>query len=427
HNFSAPRTPQSNGVVERKNTTLQEISRTVLNDFGIKGLHRVTTAQNHSEALIKRNNLYIQDLILCDNMESVSTQILAAAKLPVLNPNEFKLWKMKIKQYFLMTDYALWKVILNGDSPLPTRSIEGVATPYPPTTVEEKLARKNELKARGNLLMALPNEHQLKFNSYKIAKSLMEAIEKRFGVNTTHGVSASSSKTNASNLPNVDSLRDGLKVADSNVDYESQKIPIENRKESRKFRAYKHQDNRNREAPRRTVPVEDTTSNTLVTQCDGLGYDWSDQAEDGPTNFSLMAYTSLSSSNSDTEVNDIYNTSKGYHAVPPPYTGNYMPPKPDLVFVDEHVVSESVTSLPDITKSKVKTSETKLKNISAPIIKDWVSNSKDEYEIKTESKQIKPSFAKEKFVKSTEHVKSHMKFVKQEESNRQTKYPRKTS
>nr|GEV35045.1 hypothetical protein [Tanacetum cinerariifolium] len=45
------------------------------------------------------------------------------------------------------------------------------------------LAKKNELKARGNLLMALPDKHQLKFNIHKDAKSLMEAIEKRFGGN----------------------------------------------------------------------------------------------------------------------------------------------------------------------------------------------------------------------------------------------------
>ncbi|GKC62073.1 putative reverse transcriptase domain-containing protein [Tanacetum coccineum] len=49
--------------------------------------------------------------------------------------------------------------------------------------LKEKLVRKNELKARGTLLMAILNEHQLKFNSYKNAKSLMEAIEKRFGGN----------------------------------------------------------------------------------------------------------------------------------------------------------------------------------------------------------------------------------------------------
>nr|GEX62617.1 hypothetical protein [Tanacetum cinerariifolium] len=75
-------------------------------------------------------------------------------------------------------------VILNGDSPVPTRIAEGVVQPLAPTTAEQKLARKNELKARGTLLMALPDKHQLKFNSYKDAKTLMEAIEKHFGGNT---------------------------------------------------------------------------------------------------------------------------------------------------------------------------------------------------------------------------------------------------
>nr|GFB86419.1 hypothetical protein [Tanacetum cinerariifolium] len=58
------------------------------------------------------------------------------------------------------------------------------AQPVAPITVEQKLARKNELKAHGTLLMALPDKHQLKFNSHKDAKTLMEAIEKRFGGNT---------------------------------------------------------------------------------------------------------------------------------------------------------------------------------------------------------------------------------------------------
>nr|GEV61580.1 DNA-directed DNA polymerase [Tanacetum cinerariifolium] len=104
--------------------------------------------------------------------------------LPILNPNEFDLRKTRIEQYFLMTDYSLWEVILNGDSPFPTRIVEGVAQPVAPTTVEQKLARKNELKARGTLLMALPDKYQLKFNSHKDAKTLMEAIEKHIGGNT---------------------------------------------------------------------------------------------------------------------------------------------------------------------------------------------------------------------------------------------------
>nr|GEV91844.1 hypothetical protein [Tanacetum cinerariifolium] len=54
-------------------------------------------------------------------MDSLSPQVVSAAKFPILNPNEFDLWKMRIEQYFLMTDYSLWEVILNGDSPVPTR------------------------------------------------------------------------------------------------------------------------------------------------------------------------------------------------------------------------------------------------------------------------------------------------------------------
>nr|GEV10031.1 ribonuclease H-like domain-containing protein [Tanacetum cinerariifolium] len=117
-------------------------------------------------------------------MDPLTHQVVSAAKLPILNPNEFDLWKMRIEQYFLMTDYSLWEVILNGDSSVPTRIVEGVSQPVAPITIEQRLARKNELKARGTLLMALPDKHQLKFNSHKDAKTLMEAIEKRFSGNT---------------------------------------------------------------------------------------------------------------------------------------------------------------------------------------------------------------------------------------------------
>nr|GEU46892.1 ribonuclease H-like domain-containing protein [Tanacetum cinerariifolium] len=109
--------------------------------------------------------------------------VVTTAKLPILNPNGFDLWKMRIEQYFLMTDYSLWEVILNGDSPTPTRIVDGIVQVIAPTTAEQRLAKKNELKARGTLLMALPNKHQLKFNIHKDAKFLMEATEKRFGGN----------------------------------------------------------------------------------------------------------------------------------------------------------------------------------------------------------------------------------------------------
>nr|GEX21372.1 hypothetical protein [Tanacetum cinerariifolium] len=50
---------------------------------------------------------------------------------------------------------------------------------YESSSAEQRLAKKNELKARGTLLIALPDKHQLKFNISKDAKTLMEAIEKR--------------------------------------------------------------------------------------------------------------------------------------------------------------------------------------------------------------------------------------------------------
>ncbi|GJU98157.1 hypothetical protein Tco_1327428 [Tanacetum coccineum] len=59
---------------------------------------------------------------------------------------------MRMDQYLQCIDYTLWEIV------------------------------ENELKARSTLLMALPNEHQLKFNSYKDAKTLMQAIKNRFRV-----------------------------------------------------------------------------------------------------------------------------------------------------------------------------------------------------------------------------------------------------
>nr|GFA26615.1 reverse transcriptase domain-containing protein [Tanacetum cinerariifolium] len=133
--------------------------------------------------LLKKTTFLHTKLTLSVSMDSLSPQVVSAAKLPILNPNEFDLWKMRIEQYFLMTDYSLWEVILNGNSPVPTRVVKGFILPVAPTTTEQRLARKNELKAGGILLMALLDKNQLKFNSHKDAKTLMEAIEKRFGGN----------------------------------------------------------------------------------------------------------------------------------------------------------------------------------------------------------------------------------------------------
>ncbi|GKE58056.1 ribonuclease H-like domain-containing protein [Tanacetum coccineum] len=70
--------------------------------------------------------------------------------------------------------------------------------------------------------------------------------------------------------------------------------------------ALRNQDYKNKESTRRIIPVETSTSTALVS-CDGLGgYDWSDQAEEGP-NYALMSY---SSSSFDSEVSNNSNCSK---------------------------------------------------------------------------------------------------------------------
>nr|GEY61216.1 hypothetical protein [Tanacetum cinerariifolium] len=274
-------------------------------------------------------------------MDSLSPQVVSTAKLPILNLNEFDLWKMRIEQYFLMTDYSLWEVILN------------------------EVSRKNELKARGTLLMALPDKHQLKFNSHKDAKTLMEAIEKRFevkhssslgteshnlafvsstpadstndSVSASVNVSAVGTKLSASTLPNVDSLSNAFiysfftsQSSSLQLDNEDLKqIDVDDLEEmdlkwqmdmlTMRARRFLQKTGRNLGANGPISigfdmakadcynchrKVETTTSIALVSQCDGTGtYDWSYQAEEAPNNFTLMAFTSSSSnSSSDNEV-----------------------------------------------------------------------------------------------------------------------------
>nr|GEX76196.1 putative ribonuclease H-like domain-containing protein [Tanacetum cinerariifolium] len=340
-------------------------------------------------------------------------QVMSAAKLPILNPNEFDLWKMRIEQV-----------------------IEGVVQPVAPTTAKQWLARKNELKARGTLLMALPDKHQLKFNIHKDAKTLMEAIEKRFrgnketkkvqktllkqqyqnftgsssesldqihdrlqklinleeqslddllnslkiyeaevkssssvststqniafvsfqttnstndSVSAVASVSAASAKIPVSALPNMDTLsnaRTGSNLrADgpTSIGFDMSKVECYNCHRKRHFarECRSPKDTRRNDAAepqRRNVPVKTSTSNALVLQYDGVGsYDWSFQAKEEPTNYALMAFTSLVLP----VLTMRYQSEDRYHAVPLPYIGTFMPPKLDLVFHNAPNVSNS--------------------------------------------------------------------------------------
>ncbi|GKE20378.1 hypothetical protein Tco_1431890 [Tanacetum coccineum] len=279
------------------------------------------------------------------------------------------------------------KTGINGDSVSPVASASTCAEgPIPPKTVEQKLARKNELKAKSTLMLAIPDEHLLKFQpvrmqspyrklsrigldktydrfqklisqleihgevisqedaNLKLLRSLPSAwnthtliIQNKSdldtlsmddlynnlkvyeaeikgqsssssnsqnvafvsldntsstneAVNTAHDVSAASSHGQASSSTYVDDVIS--QMAGGHAYHEGEEIHKEDMKKS-EFEWKRNY---------WVVPVE-TPANALVVT-DEMGYDWSYQAEEGPTNFALMAYTyqgSSSSSSSDFE------------------------------------------------------------------------------------------------------------------------------
>ncbi|GKF70038.1 hypothetical protein Tco_0203095 [Tanacetum coccineum] len=117
-------------------------------------------------------------------MDQDSAHLVAASKVPMLKLGEYDLWRMRMEQYIQMIDYSLWEVIENGNAPPITKVVKSFETTIALTTAKEKARRRLELRARSTLLMGIPNEHQLKFNSIKDAKSLLQAVEKMFGFAT---------------------------------------------------------------------------------------------------------------------------------------------------------------------------------------------------------------------------------------------------
>ncbi|GJS03381.1 hypothetical protein Tco_0319889 [Tanacetum coccineum] len=314
--------------------------------------------------------------------------------------------------------------------------MEGVTIVMPITYAKDKAQRRLEMKARSTLMLGIPNEHQLKFNSIKDAKLLLEAVEKRFWlqnlmsqlelldeklsqedvnqkllrslppewnthavvwrnkveletmsmndiynnlkvsskvVNAAHGVTTASTQVNTAYSINIDNLSDDC-------------------------RAPRNQDNKNKESSRRSVPIETSTSTALVS-CDGLGgYDWSDQAEEG-LNYALITHLQVLTQSLDKliECQIVDNCKKDE-------------------FVNESVVENSKAMFSEEEPKVVR------KNDDAPIIKEWVSDSDEENvsQTKTKKKTVKPSIAKIEFVKPKQQEKTARKTVKQVEKHSTT-------
>nr|GEU69068.1 hypothetical protein [Tanacetum cinerariifolium] len=170
----------------------------------------------------------------------------------------------------------------------------------------------------------------------------------------------------------------------------------------------------------------------------GLGYDSQLNERDLNNKSDVFESASDSSLNKSKEDNNQatnrYKAGEGYHAVPPPYIGNFMPLRPDLSFVglDDSIfkfaISETVTSVHKTKTSASKTSKECIENPksirpSAPIIKDWEFDCDDDCDIRPLIEQNKPSHAKINFVKSDENTK---KFVIKQHTYKQAENLRKS-
>nr|GEV81370.1 ribonuclease H-like domain-containing protein [Tanacetum cinerariifolium] len=282
-------------------------------------------------------------------------------------------------------------VIENGNSILKIQTVNNVETVIPSTSAEEKLRRRNEVKARSTLMMGLPNEHQLKFNSFKDAKTLLEAIEKRFGGNdATKKTLRNLLKQQYENFfgsssESLDQTFDKLQTLGMHVVVWRNKLDLD------------------------TLSMDDLYNNLKVYESEGTKgtgqqesrFHKKDCAIRDIKLFSIELQRKLDLAETKKEgiqlnVNKLENASKslnkiiecqimdnfkkglGYNAVPPLHTGLFPPSKSNLSYTR----LEELFNEPKTEKSKDKSNEVEPESVrkdnDAPIIEDWVSDDEEE-------------------------------------------------
>ncbi|GKD64656.1 putative ribonuclease H-like domain-containing protein [Tanacetum coccineum] len=304
---------------------------------------------------------------------------------------------MRMEQYLQCIDYTLWEIIENGNAPTVTKLVDGKETVIPPTSVREgtregqiieqtyeRLQKLfSQLKMHGEVipqedinqkfLRILSQEwtmHTIMWrNKPEIETLSLDDLFNNLKAYELEDVNTASTQDNEDlQQINPDDLEEmdlrwniamltmrarrflkntvrKLEMANKErIRFDKSKVECFNCHKRghfvRECRAPRNQDSKNKEPIRRTVPVEKTTSNALV---------------------------SYSSSSTNSEVS---NDSNWYNAVPPPYTGNFMPPKSNLVdpsiddFVDESF-SGSVVEKPTVETNEP---ETTRKENGAPIM-----------------------------------------------------------
>nr|GEW50201.1 hypothetical protein [Tanacetum cinerariifolium] len=317
------------------------------------------------------------------------------------------------EQYITHADYALWEVIVNGDAPAAIALVScGVEATVPPKTTAEKIERRNELKTRfgGNKESKKMQKTILKQQYKNFVASRSEGLDKTYdrcqkfiSQLEIHGEVISQEYVNLKllrSLPPAWNTHTLIMRNKSDLDTLSMDDLYNN------FKVYeaeiKGQSSSSLSYQNVALVYSDNTSTT--NKANNTAHDVSAASLQGQTFSSTYAddvidvFESASDSSVNeseeynNQANDRYKAGEGYHAVPPSYTGNFMPPKPNMSFaglvdsVFKSPISEPITSVHETKTSTSKTSKESIEKPktvrpSAPIIKYWESNSDDDCEI----------------------------------------------
>nr|GEU85593.1 putative ribonuclease H-like domain-containing protein [Tanacetum cinerariifolium] len=361
--------------------------------------------------------------------------------------NRSIVWVLQVVQ-----DYALWDVIENGNSFKPVAQITtnnaGTSTTHilGPVTTEEKAQKKNNVKVRSMLLMALSNDHLMTFNQYKNAKSLFAAIETRFvGNEATKKTQKTLLKKmyenfSATSTESLDSVFNRLRKIVSQLVVLGEFILQEylNLKFLRSFHSEwnTHVVVWRNKSDLDTMSIDDlyinfkivkqkvkgtTSSNSRSQNMDFL----SSPSTNSTNEVHIACEVSTTGTQPRSQITD--NSKKGlgyesYHVVPPPPTGLFSPPKLDLSNsgLEEFKQSEFESYGPKSYEKESKNASKDILNelkesLYALLVKDRVSENKDflvESPIVVEKKTHVPTIAKVEVVRPKQQEKPVRKPVK---------------
>ncbi|GKB02277.1 hypothetical protein Tco_0830366, partial [Tanacetum coccineum] len=369
-------------------------------------------------------------------------QILPEQTKQILKPGEYELWRMRMEQYIQMIDYSLLRVIENGNAPPLTKVVKGVETIIAPTTAEEKTQRRSNGAVNTAHDATTASTQATVVNSTTIdnlsdavicaffasgmamlsmrARRFMKNTRRKFSVNVIkqkksitllHGYSSTSSNSEVSNDSNCSSsCLENVKI----LKEQNEQLLKDLRTSKLNAIAYK-------------IGLESVEARLLVYKKNEYVYEEDIKVLKRKIHLREVAIIDLKRKLelAQKQKDEIQLISLGYNAVPPPYTGNFMPPKPDLSFSGlEEFTSEPIVIKPVVENSEAKASEAKpkavRKNNGAPIIEDWVSDNEEDDvpQAKIEKKTFKPSFAKIEFVKPKQQEKTARKTVNHVKQNR---------